>query len=94
MYVFMLLMDIYIQCIQCTFSVTLRNCRDYDLCEECEKRSDLIHAPDHIFLKVKVPCLWLGQDSSGFMRPLLPYVAYSHMEMRYAENLLYTVLYI
>ena len=59
-----------------------RNCRDYDLCEKCEPRSDQIHPPDHIFLKVKVPCLWMGQDPSGFMRPLLPYIIYSHQHMR------------
>ena len=57
------------------------NCRDYDLCESCEGVSEQIHFPEHVFLKVKVPCLWLGRDSSGAMRPLLPHV-YSPYEMR------------
>ena len=65
-----------------------RNCRDYDLCERCERASDQIHFPEHLFVKVKVPCQWLGRDSSGFMRPLLPYVAYCPRDdMRYTHSI-------
>ena len=67
----------------CVFVCVCSNCSDYDLCEKCERSSDLIHYPEHLFLKVTVPCLWLGRDPSGHMRPLLPYVAYSAQEMRY-----------
>ena len=74
---------------------THSNCRDYDLCERCERESDKIHPPEHIFLKVKVPCLWLGRDSSGFMRPLLPYVVYSStvgLRYCYCTYIQYTVV--
>jgi hypothetical protein len=76
-------------CRQCIIGVRYKcgNCRDYDLCERCERASDQIHFPEHLFVKVKVPCQWLGRDSSGFMRPLLPYVAYCPRDdMRYTHT--------
>ncbi|ORZ01768.1 hypothetical protein BCR43DRAFT_191129 [Syncephalastrum racemosum] len=47
------------------------HCADYDLCDACETRAPLIHAPDHVFLKIRSPI------RGGTRYPLLPTFATS-----------------
>jgi len=56
------------------------NCPDYDLCEHCEMKSDVIHLPDHVFLKLKVPITHAGLNKKGKMKPLLRRNIYAHCE--------------
>lgn len=42
------------------------NCPDYDLCERCEQRSEIVHSPRHVFLKIKQPTAF------AFKKTLLP----------------------
>ncbi|CAH1788980.1 unnamed protein product [Owenia fusiformis] len=46
------------------------NCEDYDLCEQCEAK-DVLHDPDHVFLKIRRPVLSAGRNKKGKLAPLL-----------------------
>eukprot|EP00731_Ephydatia_muelleri_P019955 Em0012g780a len=55
-------------CEQAIYGVRYKcgNCVNYDLCESCEARSQEVHCPSHVFLKVKTPTPY-----SHLSKPLL-----------------------
>ena len=54
----------------------IRNCLDYDLCEQCERIPN-IHDNSHVFLKLRKPALAAGRDpTTGLTTPLLRRLIY------------------
>ena len=53
-------------------------CLDYDLCEKCEKWSENVHDPSHVFLKLKRPARHAGMSKKGYLKPLLKKKVYSN----------------
>ena len=63
---------------------SFRNCKDFDLCEECEVL-DGIHNPEHVFLKIRRPTLTAGRKH-GKMVPLLRRSLYVSPDMIEKED--------
>ena len=52
----------------------IRNCADFDLCEECEGKQG-VHDECHVFLKLRYPVCGVGRKN-GKMVPLLKHCLY------------------
>ncbi|XP_046546252.1 next to BRCA1 gene 1 protein-like [Haliotis rubra] len=60
------------------------NCPNFDLCEECESKPG-IHDQDHVFIKLRRPCLDAGLKD-GRKVPLLKHLLYADNTERHTEE--------
>ena len=63
----------------CSASLYVRNCPDFDLCEQCEVIED-IHDPSHVFIKLRYPGPGIGRRH-GVMIPLLKDIIYKSKDV-------------
>lgn len=57
--------------------INISNCLDYDLCENCELVSAIVHNEDHAFIKLKKPAAYAGVNRKGNRKPLLKRSVYA-----------------
>ena len=57
-----------------------RNCKDFDLCEDCEGVAGASHNPEHVFIKIRRPVISAGRRRNGKLAPLIKRNLYTGAE--------------